>query len=83
MEGWDTIGEESHAAGAVTSHPHRIRKGRAMSHLYAVALAFAVAGSAGAQDPGRAALQGQQTEANSKAGQRAEPARLIPVPGGF
>ena len=52
-----------------------------MSHLYAVALAFAVAGSAGAQDPGRAALQGQQTEANSKAGQRAEPARLIPVPG--
>ena len=30
-----------------------------MSHLYAVALAFAVAGSAGAQDPGRAALQGQ------------------------
>ena len=51
-----------------------------MGHLYAVALALAMAGSAGAQDPGRAALQGRQTEANSKAGQRAEPARLIPVP---
>ncbi len=51
-----------------------------MRPLYAVALALAVAGSAGAQDPDRAALPGQQTEANSKAGQRAEPARLIPVP---
>ncbi len=30
--------------------------------------------------PGRGALQVQQTEVNSKAGQRAEPARLIPVP---
>ena len=51
-----------------------------MGHLYAVVLALAVAGSAGAQDPGRASLQEGQSKANSKAGQRAAPARLIPVP---
>ena len=58
----------------------RYLEGRAMGHLYAVALALAVAGFAGAQDPGRVALQEGQSKANSKAGQCAAPARLIPVP---
>ena len=46
----------------------------------AATLTLALAVSAGAQKSGRTPLQEQQKEANSKAGPRITPARLVPVP---
>ena len=76
-EVWEPHWRESHAGKPSLRMDKVSRRARAESRWYAVALALAVAGSAGTRDRGLAALQEGQSKVNSKVGQRAAPAKTI------